>query len=354
MAMMWARHGQFCAAIFAGCGMMSLCSWTAQARQEKPVPAPTRLRAAFVVCDPAAVAPLHPFGENASSSTRRSPETERRYGFDQKSGAIYRVDSRHANQDYRAARPFGEISIEAYQPDRISKSRIEAVQQCRRYWPNPDSFQKETIIKGWRWEAPKTFWRTAFDYWSDIAYGDRFGALCLQPATGDPVLLLFDAASGPRWQVTIPLRDALQRYTAATGASTSDVRFGDHLGAFIFPHVTRDGSRTLVSFAGQSPQCTLLFVYDARGTLRKTVAFSGGLCLQIRRAPSADRFVLDIALQAGAKSYLVDGDGNVLGRFVDDAGRPVQIDRLSNTHAATVSATHGASIYRSLYELPNK
>jgi len=122
---------------------------------------------------------------------------------------------------------------------------------------------------------------------------------------------------------------------------------------------------------------SLLFIYDGEGTLRRTLVFpdrlgtasdSGGLTGFIKRTPSGNRFMLrfhhrvfpnernNSASTDEWESYLMDGGGNLLGRYVDEEERAVEVSQVSDndTYAFGVKALSDGTYKHYLFKLPSK
>lgn len=292
-------------------------------------------------------APLQPLVLDVAdpNQTYLPRELLARYGFDKGVGVGFSVRRGTPNEDYRRARPFGNMELELENPalgNRVGGGLV-AVQASRRVYSQ--DLETQRTIKTWRWRVPEALQNHAAEMGS-VVYGDRYAALCLLPPVwqDEPTLMQFDTASGLKWQAGVPLRDALREYALRTyrtrtkpvnlsrgGAATSGAATG-----LISVHNTQDGSRTLLTIGWSEPYLTLLFVFDKQGKLLRTTIFPERIVLNIDRAPSANLFVV-LAADDRAKntSFLIDGDGNALGRFVGPSGTPLGDGSLllSDTHA---------------------
>ncbi|MCC6730932.1 MAG: hypothetical protein IT208_16515 [Chthonomonadales bacterium] len=217
----------------------------------------------------------------------------------------------------------------------------------REYSPRPDGTKGWPVYTDrlvWRWDAPKEL-RLAYPRWTSRVFRERYAALCgVMPRWDiEPRLWLFDAATpGPRWETTVPFYANYQTYCARTGHPFRTTSWGGS--PTVYPGVAHDGSRVLVWAGYSDPRVSFLFVYDDTGNPLRTVEAPGYWAWPrdggVIRAPTAPLFALraqrrDEAAPGGTLDewFLVNGEGDFLGRFVDDAGRPVAPEQLTNTHA---------------------
>ncbi len=205
---------------------------------------------------------------------------------------------------------------------------------------------------------------------------ERFWAVCLyvhgwNPKLTDPQLFYFDSLTGLRWQITVPVKQTLEglHLVSVDGHSIEE---GE-----VFLGATPDGSRVLALVSLPGKGTTLLYVFAGSGELLRTLQFPdcearpmGSTPWQLPRRPSGNLFVLPLrptrpiterTVRGGrgtasplAKegSYLIDSDGKLVARFVDDQGQPIRAWLLSETHVLAYERFPDG-VYRSfLYKLP--
>lgn len=281
-----------------------------------------------------------------------------------------RDDPETVNEAYRREHPLpemfcvplvrglGEFSIESF--------GVEAVQGFRSRWTRGENGLKEESLEAWRWRAPQALQRSVTT-WVCHSRKDAHAALVLSPLKGedrDPLLLCFDALSGLRWRAEVPLLNALKE--APVPGPLDRKKLGSyeaHLG------ITADGSRLLVSiplfdrYDNSDLNLSVLFVYDGSGALRRTLFFPGrratdtGVGGRILRAPQGSRFLLSFYNSAlpplyTRETYLIDGEGNLLYRFVDEQGRDVTVTRVSEDEKSAYGAFGWNKHY--IYTLPKQ
>jgi hypothetical protein len=265
------------------------------------------------------------------------------------------------NQIYRKARPLPEIGMiypPGYDPLSGVSTDVQGVSGWKRRWPwpVPDATRVSSeIVTVWEWHIPQPL-KGSYPSFRGNTYQDHYATLCLtalerQRQPREPVLCSFDARSGLRWKVSLPVNAALEEYSKHLGQTI----LWQKTNGMPDVSMTQDGSRTLAAIGlktlDMAPQTfSLLFVYGPQGDLLHTRVFPDRVLLGLHRTFSTDLFGLSFQwkpseaqkkqyrLEMGTTPdisdiYLVDREGNLLRRFVDERGFPVNFLRLSDTHA---------------------
>lgn len=322
-----------------------------------------------------------------SSVPQLSKDLMDRYGFSKLSRG-YRISAgQNPNVIYQQARPFPETDIQGlvpFAPLSSSNDGIKFVGASRSVWvwppPNPRGIPPEEKQVLWRWEPPEALQR---HWWSEAGGNgsDRYWSVCLythkEAAAPDPQLFYFDTLSGLKWKASIPVKQTLQSLAAAPDKA---VMYDQHR-ANVFTAMSADGSRIFVLVSRPDKQMSLLFLYNQKGTLLKTLNFPNCEALpsgihpnwQLPRRPPGQMFVLTFrqtlpssqderAAQRGGisqptppptdEAFLADMEGNVIARFVNEAGKPVKLWQISETHGLAYEQQPDGTYRQLLYTLP--
>lgn len=189
---------------------------------------------------------------------------------------------------------------------------VAAVEAWTDRWPEGPSARqgiggwRETL---WRWEVP-IHWQTGWPYFSDRRYPYRVRYAVLDiviprwvdgketASRYDPVIFCFDALSGLRWRAEVPVRMAVQAYSAQAGLMP-DLTSDGAGGAAVSVGVNADGSRAWVAAFWARPRISILFVYGADGAVRRTIVLPGRLAVGWHtRCPTREASLLDFQWSA--------------------------------------------------------
>ncbi len=330
------------------------------------VQAPEKAVAAAVTVELALVRPLSPVME-IDGDPHGWPARLREFKMGESRGHYQLKAGEDPNPVYRRARPFPVpriIGVHPFSPfggpsNHLGIQRVEA-SSLQWPWPPSDvsSIPESKKVIHWRWEPPDSLRNY---YWSEVGGGgvERFWAVCLQNARkpnsepSNPRLFYFDTKSGLRWQATIPVKQTLEALRIAPPAHDwrGDVK--------VFLGVNADASRVLALVSRPDRRSTFLFVYAGNGDLLHSKHFAGGEALpngspswSLLRRPSGNRFVIslqpmepdmpvrgrgrgghvDSPPPEPAGAFLIDPEGELLARLVDDRGGPVLAWQISETN----------------------
>jgi hypothetical protein len=338
---------------------------------------PQRVSGDIVTVDPASVPTIAPLSIHVSESHILPDNLRKQFELEQKTGAFgYRLGE-DPNPIYQKAQPFPTMEFEYREPNTWLNpgANVKSViaYRLRWLWPPPDPTTlppKEQVVL-WHWNVPEALIES-YPAWV-CRYGiERYAVLCLySPARRiwkrDPIVFYFDGSSGLLWQTELPVR--------ATPPSSGNGKILEvREDQCVFLGLTSDGTRIL-AIVNPKPQpdrnLCLLFVLNNRGEILRTLLFPDRIGLGdttsgegIRRSASGNRFLLrvDHVIQLNSEegkgpyrregeTYLVDGDGNLLGRFVDEIGHPVVVSHLGDQYAAGEQPADGKHRHL-IYRLP--
>ena len=274
------------------------------------------------------------------------------------------------NLTYKQACPFPEIKLESMFPSSPNRAHVTTLGVHRvmatvRYWIWPPRDQKTALDPVWQtvwqWDVPKSLQTQ----WFSEAHGsgaDRYWALCLYPPQDakipstpvEPQLFYFDTQNGLKWHAAIPASTIL---STAPVVPVSSVRLRSvKLG------ITADGSRVLALLSYPEKDISLLYVFDGNGKLLKTSQFvgytaqeSGSPSWQFLRSSNGKSHVLVLQHHFDTSTdtpFLVDADGNIVTRFANDEGKPVQIIQVTDKYAVAQRLRSDGSFLHCIYQLP--
>jgi len=342
------------------------------------VPLSQPSRADVVTVNPEAVPTLAPLSVHVTAADRLPGALEKRFGLAQPwSGFSVGLDE-NPNLTYRRSHPYPTMLYQMKDPFGPLRGGpgVVGVEAYHYHWPwpppNPNSLPPEEKVVVWRWNVPGPL-VDSYRAWAHRPGKERHAALCLYPPARpvwdrDPIVFLFDALSGLLWQRELPARSTPLPPCTGRIAGISDK-------LCVFLAMTSDGARILALVNPKpSRNACVLFVLNGRGEITRTLVFpdrlgrgqptsSGGY---MRRSPSGTRFLLhvdhiaQIEAEDGtgprwyeSETYLIDGDGNLLCRFVDERGRPALVTRLGDAYAAGVRHA-GGEHHHLIYRLPKE
>ena len=314
---------------------------------------------------------LRPTEITDSRDPRSFRTMRRKYGIPEPDSGYTIRAGEDPNLIYKRARPFPEMGLEGAGPLLLfngptTHSGVKRVEAWRFNWPWPPpdkgSVPERERQNLWSWDVPKPL---QMRWWTE-ANGDgadRYWALCLYsgntptadiPAEPeDPQLFYFDTLSGLRWQATIPVRKTLEsgRTPPRAYAGNTQVLLG-----------IADGSRVLALVSRPDKHASLLYVFDGKGKLLRTLRFpdytalwSGNPPWQLRRSPSGRTHLLYLRRSLGEdadESCLIDSDGRLLARFVSDEGKSVHVTQLSDKYVLADRQRPDGDYWQYIYQLP--
>ena len=313
---------------------------------------------------------LRPIEVTASDIPQNLRTLRRKYGIPEPSFDYHLHAGEDPNLAYRRARPFPEMGLEGAGPLLLfngptTHSGVKRVEAWRFHWPWPPpslrGIPEEEKQSLWSWEVPKPLQNR---WWTEAPGdgADRYWALCLYTGLyarkplldpDDPQLFYFDTLSGLRWQATIPVRKTLEQIPTSPGAYAGDAEV--LLGI-------ADGSRVLALVSRPDKHASLLYVFDGKGKLLRTLRFpdytalwSGNPSWQLRRSPSGRTHLLYLRRRFVAdsdESCLIDSDGRLLARFVSDEGQSVQVTQLSDKYVLAERVRPDGHYWQYIYQLP--
>ena len=311
---------------------------------------------------------VRPTAVDATGDPRTLKRLREQFGIPQPTQGYSIHLSENPNLAYRKVCPFPKIEWEGLVPSEpngrdVTHLGLKRIAATTRHWVWPPRDQatamKPVIQTLWHWDVPASLQSMLFS----AAYGegaDRYWALCLYPERdakipGIPVetrLFYFDTLTGLKWQATIPVRQLLPPASPADGYAETTVKLG----------ITSDGNRVLVLVSRRDKIISLLYVFDGKGTLLKTTQFlgytaqqSGLLSWQLMRSSTGQTHVLTLRYHFDSfkdVSFLVDADGNIVTRFGDEEGKPVQIMQVTDKYAVAQRRQSDGHVAQYILQLP--
>jgi hypothetical protein len=327
----------------------------------------------IVTVNPEAVPAIAPLSIHVASSYILPDALRKQFGLVEKSAGFNGILGENPNPSYQKTFPFPSMTYERTRPFQLYTSfgpGIKAVLAYRYHWPwpppNPNSLPPEEKVVLWRWNVPEALIES-YPAWV-CRYGiERYAALCLySPARPlwkrDPIVFYFDGLSGLLWQTELSVSATP---LPPVNGKILDVREDQ----CVFLGMTSDGARIL-ALVNPKPDCNccLLFVLNDRGEIPRTLLIPDrigiGESWDIKHSTLGTRFLLRMdhiiplkpeegkgRYRREGETYLVDREGNLLGRFVDETGHSVDVAHLGDAYAAGEQPADGKHRHL-IYRLP--